>query len=324
MAGSDKQPKFGIQRRMPSLKSQDDFATVFAGDFADRPAMPQDIPTELIDPSPYQARQEFPDLEELADSIRTHGFTSRIRVRPHPTEVERYQLVYGERRLRAAKLAGLSIIPCDVAQHSDADLREIGLAENIIRRDLTPLEEAQALRQALDARDDDRPIYSIRTLATRLGKDKGYIQNRLKLLEAPADVQEMVSARPDTMRVAREISKIPTVEARAPLIEGVLHGSVNAQQVAKIVRDIGDEQEGTETEEAETIPIVERVSRAVQIAHQGQPADRELTQDLDQLQTIMTRLSRHVPNLAPDQRQHVLSRLDAHMALLEEMLQSLQ
>lgn len=325
MGGSDKKTKFALQRREPSPKSQDDFLTVFATDFADRPAMPLDIPTELIDPSPFQARQEFPDLEELADSMRTHGFTSRIRVRPHPTEAERYQLVYGERRLRAARLAGLSIIPCDVAQHSDADLREIGLAENIIRKDLTPLEEAQALRQALDARDEDnRPIYSIRSLAARLGKDKGYIQNRLKLLEAPADVQEMVAARPDTMRVAREISKLPTAEARAPLIDGVLDGSVNAQQVAKIVRDIGDEQAGVEAEEAETLPMVDRVSQAVQIARQDQPTDRQLNQDLEQLHIIMKRLSSHVPSLTQEQRQHLINQLDGHMTELEEILRSLQ
>jgi ParB family chromosome partitioning protein len=197
MAGSDKKTKFTLQRREPTARLRDDFATVFADDFANRPAMPQDIPIDQIEPSPFQAREEFNNLEELAQSMREHGFTSRLRVRPHPTEPERYQLVYGERRLRAARMAGIATLPCDVAQHADAELREIGLTENIVREDLSPLEEARAFKQALDVRDDaGQPIYSIRTLAERIGKDKGYIQNRIKILETPADVQGMVEARP--------------------------------------------------------------------------------------------------------------------------------
>ena len=109
-----------------------------------------------------------------------------------------FQLVYGERWLRAAILAGLATVPCEIAEHTDAEMFEIGLAENIQRRDLLPLEEGAAFRLALDQRG-----YSIRSLAERIGKDKSYIQDRLAALGAPADVQQMVEARPDTLRAAK-------------------------------------------------------------------------------------------------------------------------
>ncbi len=330
MAGNDKGTKFTLQRRTPSARSRDDFATVFANDFSDRPAMPQDIPIDQIEPSPMQARQEFRNLEELVQSMREHGFTSRIRVRPHPTVPERYQLVYGERRLRAARMAGIPMVPCDVAPHTDAELREIGLTENIVREDLNPLEEARAFEQALGARDDaDQPIYSIRSLAERIGKDKGYIQNRIKLLETPDDVQQMVEARPDTLRAAREIAKLPTPEAREPLITGLLSGNVNAHTVTSIVRDVVQPEISGHSEAS--IPVEQRVAQAVKARRSPAPAGHRpttsnqlLDQDLDMLQIIMSRLHSQVPELTQQQRRRVLSRLDQHMAALEELLNELK
>lgn len=330
MVGKDKGTKFTLQRRTPSARSRDDFATVFADDFADRPAMPQDIPIDQIEPSPLQARQEFKNLEELAQSMREHGFTSRIRVRPHPTVPERYQLVYGERRLRAARMAGINTIPCDVAPHSDAELREIGLTENIVREDLSPLEEARAFEQALAARDDaGQAIYSIRSLAERIGKDKGYIQNRIKLLETPNDVQQMVEARPDTLRAAREIAKLPTPEAREPLITGLLSGDVNAHVVTRIVRDVAENEPLNEREQPESIE--QRVAQAlrarrksIHAAYSSALNNRQLDEDLDMLQTIMSRLYAQVPDLTDQQRTHILSRLDHHVTALEALLSRLK
>ncbi len=330
MAGSDKGTKFTLQRRVPSVRSRDDFAAVFAGDFADRPAMPQDIPIDHIEPSPLQARQEFKNLEELAQAMREHGFTSRLRVRPHPTEPELYQLVYGERRLRAARMAGITTIPCDVAPHSDAELREIGLTENIVREDLSPLEEARAFEQALSARDAaGQPIYSIRSLAERIGKDKGYIQNRIKLLETPDDVQQMVEVRPDTLRAAREIAKLPTPASREPLITRLITGEMNAHTVTDIVRDVT--QQADSDRDHGHAPLEQRVMEAVQTqrvasasSRTTKPDDRQLGRDLDGLQTIMSRLYEQVPALTKLQRQQVLERLDQHMASLEELLNVLK
>jgi ParB family chromosome partitioning protein len=227
-----------------------------------RRTFPQDVAVDLIEPNPFQARQSFTDLEELAEAIRQQGFTSRLRVRQNPAQPGLFQLVYGERRLRAARLAGLDVVPCDVADHTDDELIEIGLAENIQRNDLAPLEVARAFQTFIDQRG-----YSIRRLAERIGKDKSYIEDRLKLLQAPEDVQQMVEQRPDALRAAREIARLDTPAERQPLISGVLAGELNTAEVREIVREAAaPAQQGADARPPAALKarqIVERDVRAL-------------------------------------------------------------
>ncbi len=225
-----------MPRRKPSFEpvdtddrsiEQTSVARLFVLENAPRPVL-RDLILERIEPNPFQARQTFPDLEELADVIRVQGFTSRLRVRSHPTKENYFQLVYGERRLRAAALAGLTEVPVEVVEHSDLEMIEIGLAENIQRRDLDPLEEARALRSLMDAHG-----YSQRQLAERLGKTHGYIQRRLDLLRAPEDVQEMVAARPDTLGAARVLQRLDDPDDRRYLVARVLDGSLTGETAAR-------------------------------------------------------------------------------------------
>jgi len=195
----------------------------------------RDVRADLIEPNPFQARKEFLDIDELARAIRRQGFTSRLRVRPHPEIGGKYELVYGERRLRAAIEAGLAEVPCEIVRHSDVEMAEIGLAENIQRRDLTPLEEAHALKALMDQRD-----YSQRELAERLGKSHGYVQHRLDLLRAPEDVQLLVAQRPDSLKAARNIARLPDPAQRQPLIAAVSEGTLTSQEVAERVRALTD------------------------------------------------------------------------------------
>ena len=192
----------------------------------------QDISIERLRPNPFQARQTFSNLEELTNSIREQGFVSRLRVRPDPSENGYFQLVYGERRLRAAKLAGLTKLPCDVATYTDKQLIEIGLLENIQRQDLNPLEEAQALQRLIEQGN-----YTIRELAQRIGKNKDYIAGRLSLLQAPQEVQELVASLPQALSAARRIAQLPNQEERVSLIEGVLSGRLNTGDVRKAVQN---------------------------------------------------------------------------------------
>ena len=209
-------------------------ARLLALDSTPQPGL-HDLPIPLIDPNPYQARREFTDLDELADIIRVQGFTSRLRVRPHPTEDNRFQLVYGERRLRAAALAGLTRVPVEIVEHSDLEMVEIGLAENIQRRDLTLLEEARALRALMDAHR-----YSQVQMAKRLGKSAGYVQNRLDLLRAPEDVQEMVAARPETLGAARSLARVKDQTERGRLVAAITEGSLTGEQASARVQQLSD------------------------------------------------------------------------------------
>ena len=231
-------------------------------DNAPQPGL-HDLPIELIDPNPYQARREFTDLDELADVIRIQGFTSRLRVRPHPTEDARFQLVYGERQLRAAARAGLTRVPVEIVEHSDLDLVEIGLAENIQRRDLTPLEEARALRAVMDAHG-----YSQVQMAKRLGKSAGYVQNRLDLLRAPEDVQDMVAARPDTLGAARTLARIKDDTERRQLVAQVTDGSLTGEQASAYgqrVRDVAPLPSSPPTPSQDEQGLLREVNRLLSV-----------------------------------------------------------
>lgn len=217
---------------------------------APRRLLVQDVPADRIRPNPFQARVTFDGLEELRDAILALGFTSRLRVRPDPIDPGFFQLVYGERRLRAARMAGRELIPCEIAEHSDDELVEIGLAENIQRQNLNPLEEAQAFATFIRERG-----YSVRRLAERIGKEKGYVENRMNLLRAPDDVQAMVARRPDTLMAAREIARVEAAEDRAPLIAQVIDGSLSTAGVREIVRDLTSPAPATEpSAAARTVP----------------------------------------------------------------------
>jgi ParB family chromosome partitioning protein len=185
-----------------------------------------DTPIDRIVPNPFQARREFVDLEDLAESMRRQGFTSRLRVRRHPELADHYQLVYGERRLRAARLAGIARIPVDLVEHTDDEMIEVGLAENIQRRDLTPFEEAQALRLLMD-----RHGYSQREVAARIGKSHGYVQHRIDLLRAPLDVQEMIIARPDAIQAAEVLMRVDDPTLRKAIATDVVEGRLTNEGV---------------------------------------------------------------------------------------------
>lgn len=247
-----------------------------------------DIPVERIRPNPFQARKSFEGVEELAATIRVQGFTTRLLVRPDPSEPGTFQLVFGERRLQAARLAGLAVVPCDVREHSDAELIEIGLAENIQRRDLHPLEEAQAFQSMIEQRG-----YSERDLAERIGKDRGYIQNRLALLRAPADVQELVAQRPDTLSAARAIAQVPTAQARRPLLDGVASGALTHKDVLALVRSEAPDP---------TTALPEPASHP---RSSSMPLARALDRDVPMLYATIARWRLALPRSRPEDREQL-------------------
>ncbi len=191
----------------------------------------RELPLQLIDANPFQARREFLDLDELVQAIRAQGFISRLRVRPHPQEEDRFQLVYGERRLRAAQQAGMTTVPVEIVRHTDADLIEIGLMENLVRRDLTPLEEAHVFRQLIDERG-----YTQDQLAERIGKTRGYITARLEAFASPADVQAFVSVHPERLSVARRIAREADPVVREHLIAQAEQGATVREVEAEAKR----------------------------------------------------------------------------------------
>ena len=179
------------------------------------------IPIDQISPNPQQPRLAFDatSLEELAASIREHGVLQPILVRPLGNND--YQLIAGERRWRATKTAGLATIPALVEDIDDDTALEISIIENLQREDLSPLDEA-----AMYDRMVREHGYSVRKLAQKLGKDKGYLENRLRLADAPDDVRQLVSLRKDTLSHAYELMKVEDPKKRKRLSDQVARGEL--------------------------------------------------------------------------------------------------
>jgi len=179
------------------------------------------VPVDRIDSNPQQPRLAFNQdtLDELAASIREHGVLQPILVRP--TGANRYQLVAGERRWRASKQAGLETIPALIEEIDDDTALEISIIENLQREDISPLDEA-----AMYDRMVREHGYSIRKLADKLGKDKGYLENRLRLADAPPEIRELVSLRKDTLSHAYELMKVDDPKKRRRLADQVARGEL--------------------------------------------------------------------------------------------------
>ncbi len=180
------------------------------------------IEVDHIDSNPEQPRLAFDEetLEELAASIREHGVLQPILVRP--IDEGRYQLIAGERRWRASRIAGLATIPALVEDIDDDTALEISIIENLQREDISPLDEAAMYDRMI--RDHG---YSIRKLADKLGKDKGYLENRLRLADAPSEIRELVSLRKDTLSHAYELMKVEDPRKRKRLADQVARNELS-------------------------------------------------------------------------------------------------
>ncbi len=188
------------------------------------------LPVEQIQPNPYQPRQQFNGerLQELRDSILQQGVVQPIVVR---RSAAGYELIAGERRLRAAQLAGHELIPALVKRANDQEVLEIALLENLQREDLNPMEEARAyhhLQTAFRLRQDE--------VAKRVGKDRSSVANALRLLKLPAFLQADIEAGRLSMGHARALLALDSEEAQRELRDQVLAEGLTVRDTEERVR----------------------------------------------------------------------------------------
>lgn len=217
------------------------------------------IPIDQIVPNPYQPRTVFDDekIEELCQTIRTHGLIQPIVVRIRNNQ---YELIAGERRLRASKKIGMEKIPAIIKEFNDTQTASIALIENLQREGLTAIEEAVAYQKLIDLHN-----LTQESLAQRLGKGQSTIANKLRLLHLPQQVQDALLARKITERHARALIALKDAETQEKLLQEIIDRDWNVKQTETRVKQIL-ESVNKQPEEKESKPKWRAFSRDARIA----------------------------------------------------------
>jgi ParB family transcriptional regulator, chromosome partitioning protein len=218
----------------------------------------QHIPVESITPNPRQPRTHFDqrELAELAASIREHGIIQPLLLAT-TDEIDRYCLIAGERRLLAARQAGLASIPAIIRQVSQQELVEVALVENVQRADLSPLEAAEAFRQL-----SEEFQLSHEEIAARVGKSRTSVTNTLRLLKLPASVQNALAGGRISEGHARALLALPNPQAQAAALDTILKFDLNVRQVEDLVRKMSGDKPASQPKPAhppELVALEERL-----------------------------------------------------------------
>jgi len=198
-----------------------------------------DLDIDRIDPAGVQPRGVFREdkLDELAQSIRHNGIIQPLVVR---RSGERFQLIAGERRWRAAQKAGLHRVPCIVKEVPEENVLELSLIENIQREELNPIEEANAYKSLLEKRD-----LTQEEVAQRVGKDRSSITNALRLLKLPLEVQKLVEEDKLSMGHARALLSVDSLELQLTLAREITTRTLSVRETERLVKRAHETFSGT-------------------------------------------------------------------------------
>lgn len=190
----------------------------------------RELSVDMISPNPEQPRTDLDDesIAELADSISKFGLLNPVLVRPHG---EGYQIIAGERRWRASRVAGLERIPVCVRASTETESLEMALIENLQRRDLNAIEEARGYRKLLTGHQMTQA-----ELADKVSKSRSTITNALRLLDLPEDVQELVYDGRMTAGHARAVLSVPDDEIRSKLAKRIVEDGLSVRDTENLAR----------------------------------------------------------------------------------------
>jgi ParB family chromosome partitioning protein len=209
-----------------------------------------EIEISKIEANPFQPRTTFDEekLEELAASIREMGLIQPITLRK--SEGDKYQIITGERRFRAAQLAGLSKIPAFIREAEDDSMLEMALVENIQREDLNPIEISLSYQRLIDECN-----LTQETLSTRVGKKRSTVANYLRLLKLPAEIQKGLRERQITVGHAKALVNIEEEETQIMLFRQIIRYDFSVRKIEEIVREFSNQsQADKEQKKRETLP----------------------------------------------------------------------
>lgn len=197
-----------------------------------------EIKLEKIKPNPFQPRRTFDDekLSELAESIKEHGVIQAVVITPSGTE-DQYLLVAGERRCRAARIAGLTSVPAVVKSFDKSTMLEIALIENLQREDLNPVEEARAYKKLMQDYN-----YTQEELSKRIGRSRPSIANSLRLLALPEKILNALIVGELTPGQVRPLLSINDQEAQMVFAEKIIKDKLSAREAERIITNEGNEK----------------------------------------------------------------------------------
>lgn len=225
-----RRPSLG--RGLDALFGEADEADIAAASEGGEPRAPRSLPIEFLSPGPFQPRRKFDEgeMDRLVESIRTQGVLQPILVRPVEGKADRYHIIAGERRWRAAQKAKLHDVPVVVRPMSDRDALQIAIIENVQRQDLTALEEAEGYQRLIaefNLTQED--------VAQAVGKSRSHIANTLRLLDLPDTVLAMLQEGLLTAGHARALLGCPDPEAAARI---VIAKGLNVRQTEQLAREV--------------------------------------------------------------------------------------
>lgn len=192
----------------------------------------QEVNIKELRPNPYQPRKIFSDeaIEELKQSILEHGILQPLIVRK---SIKGYEIVVGERRYRAAKMAGLDIVPVVVRDLNDQQMMELAVLENLQREDLTPIEEGAAYQMLMD-----QLHITQEQLAKRLGKSRPHIANHVRLLSLPKEIQQLIIDGKLSMGHGRALLGLKKKDKIKPVVDKVIKEHLNVRQLEQLVNNL--------------------------------------------------------------------------------------
>lgn len=214
-----------------------------------------ELDTDVIIARQEQPRRNFDQesLQELAESLKEHGVLQPILVREKD---DGYELIAGERRWRAAKLAGLPTIPAVVRKLDDLQVAEISLIENLQREDLTPVEEAQAYRLMME-----RFHYTQENLAQKIGKSRAHIANTLRIMNLPSSIIEMIDARKISAGHARAILAYGGEQEQLAAAQEIISAGLSVREAERRVKNKKTVQEFVFGKPPEVVDLEERLQK---------------------------------------------------------------
>lgn len=195
----------------------------------------QEVAVKEIRPNPYQPRKIFTEegIKELKDSILQHGIIQPIIVKK---SIKGYDIVVGERRFRAAKLAGLNTVPVVIKDFTNQQMMELAVLENLQREDLTAIEEAIAYQTLLDKLDITQE-----ELAKRLGRSRPHITNHIRLLALPESIQDLINEGKISMGHGRALLGVKKKELLPKLVKKIIDEDINVRQLEKYIQQLNQD-----------------------------------------------------------------------------------